>query len=80
MLVCDEGFNPFYCSVDAATFLHNLRLRLALRRHSRTITISGILSLLVSFASAAISESSRLEQVCMVVQRNRPIDILFRRV
>ena len=30
MLVCDEGYNPFYCSVDAATFLHNLRLRLGL--------------------------------------------------
>jgi len=34
MLVSDEGCNPFYCSVDAATFLHNLRLRLALHRHS----------------------------------------------
>jgi len=34
MLVCDEGYNPFYCSVDAATFLHNLRLRLTLHRHS----------------------------------------------
>lgn len=34
MLVCDEGCNPFYCSVDAATFLHNLRLRLALHRHT----------------------------------------------
>jgi len=35
MLVCDEGCNPFYCSVDAATFLRNLRLRLALHRHSQ---------------------------------------------
>ena len=34
MLVSDEGYNPFYCSVDAATFLHNLRLRFALHRHS----------------------------------------------
>lgn len=36
MLVCDEGCNPFYCSIDAATFLRNLRLGLALRnRHSQ---------------------------------------------
>jgi len=33
MLVSDEGYNPFYCSVDAATFLHNLRLKLTLHRH-----------------------------------------------
>lgn len=34
MLVCDEGCNPFYCSVDAATFIHKLRLKVALHRHS----------------------------------------------
>jgi hypothetical protein len=54
MLVCDEGFNPFYCSVDAATFLHNLRLRLALRRHSHDHHLRH------SFASCLLRECDDL--------------------
>ena len=54
MLVCDEGYNPFYCSVDAATFLHNLRLGLALHRHSQD-------HLRHSFASCLLRECSDLE-------------------
>ena len=55
MLVSDEGCNPFYCSVDAATFLHNLRLRLALHRHSHDHHLRH------SFASGLLRECSDLE-------------------
>ena len=55
MLVCDEGYNPFYCSVDAATFLHNLRLRLALHRHSHDHYLRH------SFASCLLRECGDLE-------------------
>ena len=55
MLVCDEGYNPFYCSVDAATFLHNLRLRLALHQHSHDHHLRH------SFASCLLREYGDLE-------------------
>lgn len=55
MLVCDEGYNPFYCSVDAATFLHNLRLGLALHRHSQDHHLRH------SFASCLLRECGDLE-------------------
>ena len=54
MLVCDEDCNPFYCSVDAATFLHNLRLRLALHRHSHDHHLRH------SFASCLVRECGDL--------------------
>ena len=55
MLVSDEGRNPFYCSVDAATFLHNLRLRLSLHRHSHDHHLRH------SFASCLLRECGDLE-------------------
>jgi len=55
MLVSDEGCNPFYCSVDAATFLHNLRLKLALHRHSHDHHLRH------SFASCLLRECGGLD-------------------
>lgn len=55
MLVSDEGCNPFYCSVDAATFFHSLRLRLALHRHSHDHHLRH------SFASRLLRECGDLE-------------------
>jgi hypothetical protein len=55
MLVSDEGYNPFYCSVDAATFLHNLRLKLALHRHSHDHHLRH------SFASCLLRECGDLD-------------------
>ena len=55
MLVSDEGCNPFYCSVDAATFLRNLRLGLALHRHSQDHHLRQ------SFASCLLRECGDLE-------------------
>lgn len=73
MLVSDEDCNPFYCSVDAATFLHNLRLRLALHRHSHDHHLRH------SFASCLLRECSDLEffapgaGVHMVVTEQNPL-------
>lgn len=55
MLVSDEGCNPFYCSVNAATFLRNLRLGLALHRHSQDHHLRH------SFASCLLRECGDLE-------------------
>jgi hypothetical protein len=55
MLVSDEGCNPFYCSVNAATFLRNLRLGLALHRHSQDHHLRQ------SFASCLLRECGDLE-------------------
>ena len=55
MLVSDEGYNPFYCSVDAATFLHNLRLKFAPHRHSHDHHLRH------SFTSCLLRECGDLE-------------------
>lgn len=57
MLVSDEGCNPFYCSVNAATFLRNLRLGLTLHRHSQDHHLRQ------SFASCLLRECGDLELV-----------------
>jgi len=54
MLISDEGCNPFYCSVDAPTFLHSLRVRLSLHRHSHDHQLRH------SFASCLLRECGDL--------------------
>lgn len=55
MLVSDEGCNPFYCSVNAATFLRNLRLGFSLHRYSQDHHLRQ------SFASCLLRECGDLE-------------------
>ena len=55
MLVSDEGRNPFICSVNASTFLRNLRLGLALHRHSQDHHLRQ------SFSSCLLRECGDLE-------------------
>ena len=55
MLAHDEDYNPFYCSIDAPTFLHNLRLGLTLHRHSQDHHLRH------SFTSCLLRECGDLE-------------------
>ena len=59
MLVSDEGCNPFFCSVNAATFLRNLRLGLALRRHSQDHHLRQ------SFSSCLLRECGDMESLTL---------------
>lgn len=76
MVVSDEGCNPFYCSIDAATFLHNLRIGLALHPRSQDHHLR------YSFASCLLRECGDLEflasgaDVRVATERNLPAPYL----